>query len=61
SLPVTDVIGKKAGQYLKEFNKSHGLEIADALIAASASHYRMQLWTLNTRHYPMTDIKLFDR
>ena len=55
-LPLTEEVGKKAGEYLKSYTKSHGLEIADALIAGSASHYKMKLWTLNKKHYPMSDI-----
>lgn len=59
ALSITDTIGKRAGQYLSKFSKSYGVEIADALIAASATHYGMQLWTLNIKHYPMPDISIF--
>lgn len=56
-LSLTEEVGKKAGEYLKSYNKSHGLEIADALIAGSAFHYKMKLWTFNKKHYPMNDIE----
>ncbi len=55
---VNDDIGKKAGEYLRKYNKSHALEIADALTASSAFYYKLHLWTLNSKHYPMKDIKL---
>jgi hypothetical protein len=57
SLFLNDDIGKKAGEYMRKYSKSHALEIADALTAATASYYRVHLWTLNSRHFPMRDIK----
>ncbi len=56
SLPINDGIDIKAGEYLRLFSKSHGLEIADALIAAVSFHNKARLFTLNKRHYPMRDI-----
>ena len=58
-LPIGQPIGEIAGFYLALYRGSHGLEIADALIAASARHYQMKLWTYNRKHYPMPDIELF--
>ena len=58
-LLLTEEVGKKAGEYLKRYSRSHALEIADALIAGSASHYKMTLWTINKKHYPMEDIRFF--
>ena len=54
------VAGRRAGAYLARHRKSHGLEIADALIAAAAATSGLLLWTLNRKHYPMADIKFFD-
>jgi len=51
-------MGKKAGEYLQSYAKSHGLELGDALIAASAHITNVPLWTLNKKHYPMKDIRL---
>lgn len=56
-VPITDDIGEKAGHYLRQFHKSHGMDIADALIAAAASLNKAGLFTLNHKHYPMKDIK----
>ena len=58
-LALSDEIGRKAGHYLSVFGKSHGVELADALIAASAAVHRLPLWTLNRKHYPMKDIRFF--
>ncbi|HBB66501.1 MAG: hypothetical protein A2X28_07565 [Elusimicrobia bacterium GWA2_56_46] len=58
SVPITDEIGEKAGRYLRQFHKSHGVDIADALIAAAARINGAELFTFNHKHYPMKDIKL---
>ena len=59
ALPLTTDVGRKAGQYLKSYAKSHGVELGDALIGASAFSSGRQLWTLNKKHYPMKDIRFF--
>jgi len=50
-------IGHKAGHYRQAFGASHGVEIADALIAGAAHIHGLTLCTLNLRHYPMRDVK----
>ena len=57
-LDVVEAIALKAGSYLHEFRRGKGLEIADALIAATAWHHKTDLVTRNVRHYPMTDISV---
>jgi len=52
-------IGRKAGDYLRQFGKSHSVELGDALVAASAAVNRAQLWTRNRKHYPMKDVTFF--
>ena len=49
--------GHKAGHYRFTFGRSHGVEIADALIAAAAHVHGLTLCSLNLRHYPMRDVK----
>lgn len=44
---------KGAGAFLRHYGKSHGLDIPDALIAATAEHHRLKLATLNVKHFPM--------
>ena len=50
-------VGRKAGRYRQSFGRSHGVEIADALIAAAAHLHGLTLLSLNLRHYPMRDLK----
>ncbi len=52
--------GRHAGAYLSRYAKSHHVEVADALIAAAASTAGLSLWTLNRKHYPMEDLRLYD-
>ncbi|MBI2341005.1 MAG: type II toxin-antitoxin system VapC family toxin [Deltaproteobacteria bacterium] len=56
-LEITRTIGKWAGEYLRKYARSHGLETGDALIAATAQVHRFALCTFNWRHYPMHDIE----
>lgn len=49
-------VGRRAGGYLARYARSHGVQIADALVAAAASTAGLRLWTLNRRHYPMGDL-----
>jgi predicted nucleic acid-binding protein len=46
-------IGRLAGEFMRQFKKSHNVTIADSLIAASARVNSFKLWTLNRKHYPM--------
>ena len=52
-------IGQRAGDYLRQFFKSHHVELADALIAATASIHNLQLWTRNRLYYPMKDLVFY--
>lgn len=52
-------IGQRAGEYLRQYAKSHHVELGDALIAATASVHKAQLWTRNKRHYPMKEIVFY--
>ena len=56
---IDSKIGMRAGDYLRQYAKSHHLELGDALIAASAFVHNLQLWTRNRRHYPMKDIAFY--
>jgi len=58
AIPLDNEIGEKAGEYLRKYAKGHGVELADAFIAAVASLRDLCLWTLNRKHYPMPDIEL---
>lgn len=52
-LPISEVIGERAGAIMRHFRKSHGIDIPDALIAATAEHHALEIATLNTKHFPM--------
>ena len=52
-VPVDLVIAKTGGLYKHSFGKSHGVGLADAILAATAEIENAELKTLNTRHYPM--------
>jgi predicted nucleic acid-binding protein len=48
-------IARRAGLFRREFGKSHGTGLADALIAASAQAAGSVLVTFNRRHFPMAE------
>ena len=52
-IPLTSEIARYGGFFKRDFHKSHGIGLADALIAATAESQGATLKTLNTKHYPM--------
>ena len=52
-VPVSAEIAKTAGFYKRDYGKSHGVGLADAILAATAEVEKAELKTLNTKHYPM--------
>jgi predicted nucleic acid-binding protein len=57
--PIDCETGRHAGDYLREFSKSHKLEVPDAIIAATASQTGARLWTRNRKHFPMKDLSFY--
>lgn len=56
---ITVPIAKQGGLYWQQYNKNISkLNILDCLIAATAKEHDLTLVTLNTRHFPMKDIKV---
>ena len=55
---VSKEIAYLAGLYMNKYMKSHGINVPDAIIAASARNLNACLYTLNPKHFPMQDIKL---
>lgn len=55
---VDEQIARKAGEYLNQYRKSHGMEMADALIAATAFVVGAELVTRNVDDYPMPDVTI---
>jgi len=52
-VPVSAEIAKAGGLYKRDYGKSHGVGLADAILAATAVAENAMLKTLNTKHYPM--------
>ncbi|MEA1992116.1 MAG: type II toxin-antitoxin system VapC family toxin [Thermodesulfobacteriota bacterium] len=52
-VPVSVEIAKAGGLYKRDYGKSHGVGLADAILAATAEVENAELKTFNTKHYPM--------
>ena len=52
-VPVSPELARAAGLYKRDHAKSHGVGLADAIMAATAQAENADLKTLNTKHYPM--------
>jgi len=52
-VPVTREIARTGGMHKRDYAKSHGVGLADAIIAATAQIEEVELKTLNLKHYPM--------
>ena len=52
-VPVTAEIGRAGGLYKRDYGKSHGVGLADAILVATAEAENAELKTLNIKHYPM--------
>lgn len=56
-VPIDEKIAKLGGLYRRDYGKSHGVGLPDALIAATANIKQAKLVTLNQKHFPMlTDV-----
>lgn len=52
-LPVTSSLAVAAGLLWRQYRPSHGVGLADALLAATALTHGLTLITLNQKHFPM--------
>jgi predicted nucleic acid-binding protein len=52
-VPVSAQIAKIGGLYKRDYGKSHGIGLADGILAATAEVELAELKTLNVKHYPM--------
>ena len=52
-VPVSDAIARLGGLYKRDYGASHGIGLADAVVAATATLEDADLKSLNVRHYPM--------
>jgi len=54
--PVTQVIVDLAGTIYRRWRSSHGVDVNDALLAASVATTGGKIVTRNVRHFPMPDV-----
>jgi hypothetical protein len=50
---VTAEIARAGGLHRRDYDKTHGVGLADAILAATAEAEGAELATLNVKHYPM--------
>jgi len=50
---VTAEIARAGGRYKRDYDKSHGVGLADGILAATVEAENAELATLNTKHFPM--------
>jgi predicted nucleic acid-binding protein len=58
-IPVTEEIADQAATYMAQYGKTHGLTLADALIAATARVVGARLVTLDKDFFLMADIRVY--
>jgi predicted nucleic acid-binding protein len=53
-VPVTEPIAERAGELARRYMPSHpGVDPVDYVIAATCVHLGAELWTRNSKHFPM--------
>jgi hypothetical protein len=52
-IPIDEIIATRAGIIRRDFGKSQGTGLADAIIAATAESQQAELVTLNRKHFQM--------
>jgi predicted nucleic acid-binding protein len=57
-IPVSESIARAAGDFLHAYQRSHGLELGDAVVAATALTAGATLVTRNLKHYPMPQVEV---
>jgi predicted nucleic acid-binding protein len=50
---IDEKTAQQGGIYKRDYGKSHGVGLADAILAATADNLDAELITLNKKHYPM--------
>jgi len=54
--PVTQEIVDEAGPLYRKWRPTHGIDVNDAILAATAMLTGGKIYTLNLKHYPMPDL-----
>jgi hypothetical protein len=53
-VPVDEPVAERAGALARAHRRSHqGIDLVDYVIAATAEVHQADLWTTNTKHFPM--------
>jgi hypothetical protein len=53
---VDQLIIDTAGALYRKWNPSHGIDVNDAILAATVMHKSGKIYCLNIKHYPMPDV-----
>ncbi|MCP3906695.1 MAG: type II toxin-antitoxin system VapC family toxin, partial [Oceanicoccus sp.] len=56
--PVDQKIVDLAGRIYRKWNPDHGIDVNDAILAATAMQTGGKIFSLNTKHYPMPDLAI---
>lgn len=54
--PVDQEVVDTAGTIYRQWNPSHGIDVNDAILAATAMATGGQIYCLNRKHYPMPNL-----
>ena len=54
--PVTQEIVDDAGEIYRQWHAGHGVDVNDAILAATAATTGGKIYTQNLKHYPMPDV-----
>ncbi len=57
--PVTQEIVDAGGRFYRRWNPSHGVDLNDAILAATALTTGGVIHTLKVKHYPMPEVAAF--
>ena len=53
---VTQDVVDAGAEYYRQWHPSHGIDVNDAILAATAAATGGKIYTQNVRHYPMSDV-----
>ena len=56
TVPIDAAVVDMGGVVYRSWHASHGTDVADALLAASAMKTGGRIYTLNRKHFPMPDL-----
>ena len=54
--PVTQEIVDDAGEIYRRWHPTHGIDVNDAILAATVAATGGKIYTQNVKHYPMPDV-----